>query len=298
MGERREHYLSSWEDEYAEEADVELVVGGDILPAHRHVLSISPIFRNALRLCDDERILVADESSDQVSETEICIDEKAAKTGEKVRLESAFVGVAKEDMCLLLDHVYSTDALFNVQDIENILRVIILADRFGFVQLAQKCLKYLTEIRCIRESFQSKLYILQSEPLAKWIWVAQRFPCEMMKNMVAKCLADNYSVVLAPKASGKWKYVRMSIEGDLWRRISLDVHDSFVRALEDVATWSIELQDRDKRHYWHGDTGKLFPDLKHHAKQPLNALRHINQTIETGSPICSRGAESVRLKRT
>lgn len=177
MGQRREHYLSFWADDYAAEADVELVVGGEVLPEHRHVLSMSPVFLNALQLCEDGIILSTQEVGDQVLGNGICSDEKVAKTGENVRLEAVFVGVRKEDVCLLLDHVYSTNAAFNDYDIDGIRRVVVLADRFGFGQLALKCLQYLTGTNSIRENFVSALQGSGTQKLTEWIWVAQRFPC-------------------------------------------------------------------------------------------------------------------------
>lgn len=200
-------------------------------------------------------------------------------------------------MCLLLDHVHCTDAFFNDQDIDKIRRVIILADRFGLEQLAQRCLRSLTEIRCIRESFESELRRPDPERLTEWIWVAQRFPYEKLKDYVAKSLADNHFGVFAHKASGTWDSMTVSIEVNMWRRIALGVHRNFQRALKDVQRWGVGL-DISKGEFlsYRKTYSELFSGFWG-AEDPVQGFQVIYQRVANGERICSLGTAVARFKR-
>lgn len=210
--------MLSWAPEYAAAADVELVVGGAVLPAHRQVLSISPVFCVALERDGDQKILFTEEGNHEESADPRGKDNDLVKSVDRTRIESAFQGVNKEDMCLLLDHVYPTDAFFRDDSIDDIRRVIVMADRFSFEPIVRKCLNLLMESSGIRSSLVSGWRSFDAKTVGDWVWVAQRFSCENLKAITARGLADRFNSTLGRNAASEWNSTRQSINADMWRR--------------------------------------------------------------------------------
>ena len=241
-------YSASWTDEYAALADVDLVVDGDVLPAHSQVLGASPVFSHALFQADDG---ILDGSSQRPVSTNTLGAACGTGCSERTRIESAFVGVPKEDVYLLLDHLYPTDAFFRPGDVDTLRRLAKIADQFGFEQLAQKCINTLANYDCVA-GLRAFLNQHENGKIADWVWLAQKMDSSTLKDTMAEHLARNFDLVLQPagpsitapkdvgfRAVGRrkaktlpetvqadWQRVQelVKVDGDLMFRVALCLH--------------------------------------------------------------------------
>lgn len=242
-------YSASWTDEYAALADVDLVVDGEVLPAHSQVLGTSPVFSHALFQGDDG---ILDGSSQRfVSSTSGLGGECTSGSPARTRIESAFADVPKEDVYLLLDHLYPTDAFFRPDDVETLRRLAKIADQFGFDQLARKCLNTLANYDCVG-GLRVFLNNHENGKIADWVWLAQKMDSNTLKDTLAEYLARNFDLVLQPagpslnvqrdggmRAVGRrkaktppesvqadWQRVQelVKVDGDLMWRVAVHLH--------------------------------------------------------------------------
>ncbi|GMH38979.1 hypothetical protein BSKO_06877 [Bryopsis sp. KO-2023] len=209
----RHVYMKYWSEDYEASADVDLVVGKSTLPVHRHVLSVSDVFSKDLR---------------PTSTTPSSIS-----TRKRVRVQTEVKGVTKENMILLLSHVYTTDAHLSAENIGEVRLLVDLANQFGFRAVSAKCMSVLTTDKKFLEAVREDLDGMDPDVVAPWLCVAQKASGPALKKVVAKFLGSNYFTIFgrepAVERKGAWSEVANAVTSDteLLRMVSHNLAQAY-----------------------------------------------------------------------
>lgn len=190
-------YNKHWSDRFASIADVELTVEECRMPVHSPILSQSDTF------------------------CRIFLDPKNPQNHKL--LANIFKGSKVEDIDLLLSHVYSTREAFKP---EILCKLAKLAGDFGFKELRERVLNYVTMNKEAKKHVHQCLRLLDVGKVKEWLGLAQDTDHEGLRKEMGIFLANNYGVLLRGN-DARWKWVREWIEDDaiIWEAISDRLYD-------------------------------------------------------------------------
>lgn len=216
----RHPYMKYWSEEYEASADVDLVVGKSTLPVHRHVLSASDVFSKDLK------------SSNGSTASSGTTSSVSART-KRLRVQPEVKGVTKENMILLLNHVYTTDAHLSPDNIGEVRLLVDLANQFGFRAVSAKCMSVLTTDKKFLEAVREDLDGMDPDIVAAWLGVAEKASGLALKRVVAEFIAANYFTIFgrepAAERKGAWAEVVEAVTGEagLLRMVSHNLAQAY-----------------------------------------------------------------------
>jgi len=170
-------YAKDWTAEYLATAEFELVVHRQLLPVHKHVLSMSPFFQRELFKTESKKSLL----------NAALKKKEDARVSTRLKLSSPlFQETSVEDMCLLLSHVYATEATLSVERMDELRKLFGMTEEFGFLSLTRRCVNFVRNTNGIESGIQSDLETNDATAATEWIDLAVKWDFPLVKDLICK----------------------------------------------------------------------------------------------------------------
>ncbi|GMH43091.1 hypothetical protein BSKO_11013 [Bryopsis sp. KO-2023] len=173
-GSERLSYSKDWTEEFQNQADVELVVEGTVLPAHSPFLCQSQVLSGAIH--------------------------DTANGGSKIRIESLFKDVETEVLDLLLGQLYASERMLRPEELDTSQKVINLAIKCGFDGIAKRLLSSLvSDGRDMKQALKVQTAAgLESEAnlamILGWVNICNLTSHPGLQDALSHFLAENQSL--------------------------------------------------------------------------------------------------------
>jgi len=168
-------YLKDWTPEYAAAAEFELVVQNKLLPVHKHVMSMSPVF---------QRELFKTESKKSVLNASLG-NKKSKPVETKLKLSSPlFMETTVDEMCLLLCHVYATDATLSTERLDEVRKLFSLTEEFGFPAITRRCVNFVRNSESLVAGLTDDIEENGAGAASEWLELAVKWDFDLIKNEI------------------------------------------------------------------------------------------------------------------
>lgn len=168
-------YLKDWTPDYLASAEFELVVQKQHLPVHKHVMSMSPVFQTELFKTESKKSIL----------TAALKKKGAAPVASRMQLSSPlFLDVSVEDMCLLLSHVYATEATLCAERMEEVRKLFALTEEFGFPSITRRCVNFVRKTENLTPGLKTDLEMHDATAASEWLELAVKWDFEAIKEEI------------------------------------------------------------------------------------------------------------------
>ena len=177
-------YLRDWTPEYAAAAEFELVIQKTHLPVHKHVMSMSPVFQRELFKTESKRSLL-----------DAALKKKDnAPVSTRMQLSSPlFMDVSVDDMCLLLSHVYATEATLCADRLRDVRKLFALTEEFEFHSITRRCVNFIRNTDRIRAGMKADLEKDAATAASEWLELSVKWDFDNIKDVVCEYVGESPS---------------------------------------------------------------------------------------------------------
>ena len=170
-------YLKDWTPDYAATAEFELVVQKQHLPVHKHVMSMSPVFQRELFKTESKRSLLNASLKKK----------RDAPVETRMQLSSPmFMDVSVDDMCLLLSHIYATEATLSVERMDDVRKLFAMTEEFEFHSITRRCVNFVRNVENLAPGINTDLEKNQTTAASEWLELAIKWDFDAIKDEVCK----------------------------------------------------------------------------------------------------------------
>lgn len=170
-------YAKDWTAEYLATAEFELIVQKQLLPVHKHVLSMSPFFQRELFKTESKKSLL--NASLKKKEN--------VRVSTRMKLSSPlFQDTTVDDMCLLLSHVYPTEAHLSVDRIDELRKLFMMTEEFGFSSLTRRCVNFIRRSEGVGTGVQTDLEEHNATAASEWLDLAVKWDFPEIKSVICQ----------------------------------------------------------------------------------------------------------------
>eukprot|EP00210_Caulerpa_lentillifera_P005120 g4892.t1 len=210
-------YAKDWTPEYLSTAEFELVVQKQLLPVHKHVLSMSPFFQKELFKTESKKSLL----------NAALKKKEDARVSTRLKLTSPlFQDTSVEDMCLLLCHVYATEAQLSVDRMDELRKLFVMTEDFGFPSLTRRCVNFIRNTDGIGNGIQTDLETNEATAATEWLDLAVKWDFPQVKDLICQYTGENFFDIYGrqegTEPSSKWADLVMTLDSsvELWKRVA------------------------------------------------------------------------------
>lgn len=211
-------YLKDWTPEYLASAEFELVVQKELLPVHKSVMGLSPVFQKELFKTESKKSVLnaALKKKDGVP------------VSTRLQLSSPlFLDVTVSDMCLLLSHVYATEATLSAERLHELRKLFYLTEEFGFPTITRRCVNFIRHTENLSSGIESDLEEHGATAASEWLELAVKWNFDSIKDDICKFAGNVYVIKrslkgcvqgsISLKSLEEKKVKRRTRNGQIWQ---------------------------------------------------------------------------------
>jgi len=209
-------YAKDWTPDYLAAAEFELVVQKQHLPVHKHVMSMSPVFQKELFRTESKRAMLS-----------ATLKKGNQHVTNRMQLTSPmFLDVSVEDICLLLSHVYATEATLSSERMEEVRKLFGLTEEFGFPSITRRCVNFVRNVENLTRGVRTDLEMHDAIAASEWLELAVKWDFDAIKDEVCDYAGENFLEIYGREnqhePDQKWADLIMVLESDmdLWKRLA------------------------------------------------------------------------------
>ena len=179
-------YAKDWTPDYLAAAEFELVVQKQRLPVHKHVMSMSPVFQKELFKTESKRAML---SASLKKKGDVHVSNRMQLTSQM------FLDVSVDDICLLLSHVYATEATLCVERMEEVRRLFGLTEEFGFPSITRRCVNFVRNAENLTKGVRTDLEMHDAMAASEWLELAVKWDFNAIKDQICDYAGQHLSLL-------------------------------------------------------------------------------------------------------
>lgn len=137
-----------------------------------------------------------------------------------------FLDVSVEDICLLLSHVYATEATLSAERMEEVRKLFGLTEEFGFPSITRRCVNFVRNVENLTKGVRMDVEMHDAEAASEWLELAVKWDFDAIKDEICDYAGENFLEIYGRESSHqpdqKWADLIMVLESDmdLWKRVA------------------------------------------------------------------------------